>query len=368
MNDERTSEQPEVDKAAEGSSGELHRGAEVLLFDGDERVRDGFRKLLGTAGLVVTALSDRDLALEMASEKLFAVAILDLDTPTTDAGYELIEALAERSPATSTLLLTARQHFSVAVEGFRRGAKDVVSKSPENVRYLTETVVRECHAANRARRRDSLFDEVLEVHEEFLARLMEASKGRAEAQDAAAGSSHDFDLRECVVIVADANPNTARGLEQALGPDSGYRLISVLTGGEALDKVGQQAFQLALVSDDLPDLPSSMVAKSMRAETAQGIVLLFSHPTPDKPGRADIIEPRQNIELIAELTDGRQLVEQIHELRKAFLAKARERRYLQIFRRDHYDFLRRYVELRQKLLAGKPETSNVANLAHGLLK
>ena len=51
------------------------------------------------------------------------------------------------------------------------------------------------------------------------------------------------------------------------------------------------------------------------------------------------------------------LVEQIHELRKAFQAKARERRYLQVFRRDYYDFLRRYAELRQKLLAAQPEST-----------
>lgn len=347
-----------LDGQHEGSSsGELHRGAEVLLYDGDARVRDGFRKLLGTSGLVVTATADRDSALDMASKKHFAVAIVDLDTPETDGGYAMIEALAERSPATSAILLTARQQFAVAVEGFRRGARDVVSKSPENVRYLTDLVVRECQAANRVHGRDKLLSEVLEVHEEFLKRLMDASKAKADAEERASGNSMHIELRECVVLVADGNPNTVKGLQQGLGDDASYRLVSVLTGGEALDKVGQEAFQLALVSDDLPDLPSSMVAKSLRAESAEGIVLLFSHPDGGKPGRADIIEPSHNIELIPELTDGRQLVEQIHELRKAFQAKARERRYLQVFRRDYYDFLRRYAELRQKLVAAQPEST-----------
>ncbi|MCK5797567.1 MAG: response regulator [Deltaproteobacteria bacterium] len=346
----------ELEAAKEASVvGMLHRGAEVLLYDGDPRVRDGFRKLLKSAGLVVTATDDAELAQSLASDKHFAVAIIDLDTPETDGGLALLSALHTHAPATSVVLLTARQIFSVAVEGFRLGARDVIAKSPENVRYLTDVVVRECHARDRAEARETLFAEVMEVHEDFLKRLMEASRAKAEAEERNSGSSMEVDLAECVVLVADVNPNTARGLEEALSADGGYKFISVLTGGEALDKVGQTPFQLALVSSDLPDLPSSMIAKSLRAESAEGIVLLFSHPDGDKPGRADIIEPSQSIELIPELRDGAQLVEQIHELRKAYVAKARERRYLRVFRRDHYEFLRRYVEVRQKLLAAKPE-------------
>jgi DNA-binding response OmpR family regulator len=340
----------------EGSvAGDLHRGAEVLLVDGDPRVRDGFRKLLGTGGLSVTATDDLVSAESMATDKYFAVAIIDLDTPETDGGLKLLETLRERAPETSVVLLTARQHFSAAVEGFRRGACDVVAKSPENVRYLTDVVVRECQASSRDETQLEIFKEVLNVHDEFLQRLMDASKAKAEAEERQSGGSTALHLDECVVMVADGNPNTAKGIEQALAEDGKYKVTSVLTGGEALDKVGQSGFQLALVSSDLPDLPSSMVAKSLRAESAEGIVLLFSHPVGDKPGRADIIEPSQSIELIPELKDGGQLIEQIHELRKAYLAKARERRYLQIFRRDHYDFLRRYVELKQKLLAAQPE-------------
>lgn len=337
------------------ASGELTRGAEVLLVDGDPRVRDGFRKLLGTGGLSVTATDDPEAAASMATDKFFAVAIIDFDTPETDGGLELLETLRQRTPETSVVLLTARQQFAAAVEGFRRGACDVVAKSPENVRYLTDVVVRECQAKTRDDQQQELFKEVLEVHDEFLQRLMDASKAKAEAEEEKSGGSTAMQLDECVVLVADGNPNTAKGIEQALADDGKYKVISVLTGGEALDKVGQTGFQLALVSSDLPDLPSSMVAKSLRAESGEGIVLLFSHPVGNKPGRADIIEPSQNIELIPELNDGGQLIEQIHELRKAWLAKARERRYLRIFRRDHYDFLRRYVGLKQKLLASQPE-------------
>jgi hypothetical protein len=44
-----------------------------------------------------------------------------------------------------------------------------------------------------------------------------------------------------------------------------------------------------------------------------------------------------------------QLADRLDELAEAFRAKARERRYTQAFRERHYDFLRRYVELKLKI-------------------
>jgi len=39
----------------------------------------------------------------------------------------------------------------------------------------------------------------------------------------------------------------------------------------------------------------------------------------------------------------------LDELADAWRAKAKERRYTQAFRERHYDFLRRYVELKTKI-------------------
>jgi hypothetical protein len=43
------------------------------------------------------------------------------------------------------------------------------------------------------------------------------------------------------------------------------------------------------------------------------------------------------------------LIGRLDELADAWRAKARERRYTQAFRERHYDFLRRYVELKTKI-------------------
>ena len=48
-------------------------------------------------------------------------------------------------------------------------------------------------------------------------------------------------------------------------------------------------------------------------------------------------------------TEASQLIGRLDELADAWRAKARERRYTQAFRERHYDFLRRYVELKTKI-------------------
>ncbi|MCC6751016.1 MAG: response regulator [Deltaproteobacteria bacterium] len=334
---------------------EALRGIEVLLVDRDERVRDGFRKLLASAGVLVTATEDDARALEWAREKYFSVAVVDVDTPAHDAGLGLLRELRAASPATAVVLLSARQTFDIAADGFRAGAADVVAKSPENVSYLTEQVVKLCLRSAKTETRDRLLSEVLDVHEQFLKRLIDATRRAAMAEEAAGGGSQvTADVRECVVLVVDDNPRNGPSMQAALGTTTGYRVFTALTGGEALDFVGQHRFQIALVKEGLPDLPSSMVIKSLKGEVPDGIVLVYLPPG-ETPGRVEIVqENSQHLVLIPEFTDGDQLVGQMQELREAYVAKVRERRYLQFFRREHYDFLRRYVELRQKITALLP--------------
>ena len=43
------------------------------------------------------------------------------------------------------------------------------------------------------------------------------------------------------------------------------------------------------------------------------------------------------------------MLESLETLRSAFQAKAKERRYLQAFRAQHYEFLKRYAELKNRV-------------------
>lgn len=330
-----------------GSEHEAARGAEVLLVDREDRVREGMTKLLTGLGVIVTATDDAERALELAQEKFFAAAVLDVDTPFPDDGFAVMERLKKRSPATAVILLASRQTFELAARGFREGAVDVVAKEPAGVRYLLEIVGRVCSREVEADERSQLLGELLQLLEQFLERLMSAYRRAVAAEDALSGYSDSLS-EGCKIILVDDNPRNGPGLQQALGDGAGYTVFSAVTGGEALDLATSQRFHIAIVKKDLPDLPSSMVVTSLRAEVPDGIVLLFTPPT-ETPGRMDIIEGSRDIELVPRLETGEQMVAAIHELREAHRAKARERRYLRAFREENYDFLRHFVETKQRL-------------------
>lgn len=326
----------------------------VLLYDGDARVREGLAALLGRVGVEVQPTDDWEGALAALTRPGLAVVVVDVDTPEPDAGFALLRECRARAPGLRSVALLARPSFDGAAEALRCGAVDVVAKAPENVAYLTDAIRRLTQTpVSTASGSRELLRGALELQEQLLRALIEASRsapvdieGAPRARELSAPGD-----RACVVLVVDDDPRTAEGLRQALGRQAGYQVVSVVSGGEALDYVGQAEFDLALVKEGLPDLPSSMVARSLRGEAADGIVIRFTHPTASRPGRADIVELERSIEFIPVLSSGEQLVEQLHALRKGLAAKQAERRYLEQFRGRHAALLQRYGELRQQLTA-----------------
>jgi DNA-binding response OmpR family regulator len=326
--------------------------SEVLLLDRDEAERERLVELLEAAKIIVTATDDERRALQLARDKHFAAILLDADTPQPEGGLEQVPLFVAAAPASSVVLLAQRPAFKIATEGFRQGAADVVSTTSDNTQYLMDRVVSLCLEAQRAEQRDRLLTDTLQLHDLFLRQLMEAHRRAEEAEERASGQMGSGLLQECVILVADANTRTAPGLEQALG--SGFRCASALNGGEALDYAGSQTFHIALVNDALPDLSGTMVAKTLRSQKGDFIVLLFAHPG-KQPGYVSIVEAEQTFELVPQLKSPAPLVDRIRELRNAYAAKQREKKYVQSFRQTHGDFIRRYVEVRQQIQKLKPE-------------
>src|SRR6185312_1633349 len=163
-------------------------GQEVLVVDGDEKVQRGLAQLLGENGLVPTVVSDAVRARELAREKYFSVALLDLDTPQTNAGLELTRWFKANAPTTTTIVMCSRKVSESSVEAFRAGAADVIVKSPDQVQYL---------------------------------------KSRTVEDDAW----------------------LTKQLEGALQVRGGYVLVTAANGGEALDRATGRIFQIALVRD-----------------------------------------------------------------------------------------------------------------------
>jgi DNA-binding NtrC family response regulator len=324
-------------------------GQEVLVVDSDERVQRGMTQLLTENRLVPTVVADPVRARDLAREKYFAVALIDLDTPQTNAGLELVRWFKQHAPTTMTIVMASRKVFESAVEAFRAGAADIIIKSPDQVQYLRQRTVAAAEGVQKSVTDEKLMQEVLGVHEDFLRRLMDQSRRTAELEEQLGGGSQpSADDDECRLLVVEDDGWLASQLADGLRARGGYLLTSAASGGEGLDKASAGRFQIALVRDALPDLTGTMVVSALKTQAPETLTILFSRPSAG-PGKAEVIEGSRTIALVPEFSDARQLVERVDELREAFRRKSRERRYLAAFRQENYELLKRYADLKLRL-------------------
>jgi DNA-binding NtrC family response regulator len=321
-------------------------GVEVLVLDADKRVHAGVEQLLSEVHLHVTCVTDAASALELVDRQFFSVALVDIDTLTPREGIETIRAIHMRSPTTMIIALTPRRSFEDAVDAVRAGAVDLILKAPESVAYLKERVLDAAGRSVGKRAIDSVLLEVQKVHDEFLTRFMEAERRAIDANDKIAGrdDSRMIGLDEMRVMVVDETDGFVSAMQKA--KPQGFAFIHVTSGGEALDRMTAQ-FHYAMISVALSDLPVRTLAKTIRNQAPDTIVLTYEGP--GDGGHVDLVEAGGTRSVLKPFTEATQLLGQLDQLAEAWRVKARERRYAQMFREKHYDFVRRYVELKTKI-------------------
>ena len=326
-------------------------GQEVLVVDGDENVQRGMQTLLADLRLVPTVIGDIDRAQALVRDKYFAAAIVDLDTPRTNGAIPLLNWIHREAPGTVLIVLTSRKVYEAAVDAFRAGASDVIVKAPSEIEHLKKRVIDACAHVHISASNERLLADVFALHEDLLRRMMETSRRAAELEQRLGGGAQTADaddVTSVLVVEPSDEPWLGSELAKALAGNPAYVLQHASTGGEALDVGAAKRFHIALVRDQLPDLPGSMVVNTLKAHAPETIAIKFSRPG-ERPGRADVLEGSRVIPLVAEFSSAAQLVARLDELRQAFVAKSRERRYLAAFRQQNYELLKRFAELKQKL-------------------
>ncbi|WP_428267723.1 response regulator [Haliangium sp.] len=321
-------------------------GAEVLVIDQDESVQRGMVKLLSEADLNVTCVSTPEDAMARLDKRFFSVVVVDLDTPTPGAGLATISAVKDKSPTSMVVILTPRKSFDDTVAAIRAGAIDIVLKSTESVPYLKDRIKEAASRSVDTREVTGVLREAGDVYDSFLKLFMDAERRVMELEDRVAGRDPNkaaFD--ELRVLVVDSDPSLVDAL--ASGAGEGYLFHKAMSGGQGLDLCGTNQYHYVMVSNNLFDLPSSMVAHNIKAQYADTVVLAYSGPGPD--GKVEVVENEQSRVVIASFGEPQQLLERLGELAEAFLARSRERRFTQAFRERHYDFLRRYINLKTKI-------------------
>jgi DNA-binding NtrC family response regulator len=321
-------------------------GQEILVVDADPRVQRGIDQMLRSAGLTPTVMGDVERALDLSSTKHFAVALVDLDTPHEGEGIRVLSALRERSPRTALVALAPRRTFDAAAVAFRSGVDDVVVKAPDQVGYLRDRVVTLAAGREREDTAEDLARQAAALHDDFFKVLLDTHKRMVELEQTASPLPAGDTLS---LLVVDDAGWLGGHLRSLLDADGHHVLAEVATGGEALDIAGRERFQIALVKEELIDLPGSMVARTIKTQSPDTIVLTYSPPEGPRPGAVQVIDAQRTISFIPAFVAVQQLAARLGELSEAYHATTRERRYLASFRQQHFDLLRRYQEMKQKL-------------------
>jgi response regulator RpfG family c-di-GMP phosphodiesterase len=232
-----------------------------------------------------------------------------------------------------------------------------VLKDPEVVPYLRERVLDAATDLKSTVDRTALLEDVAESHEDFLRKMREMSKtitdmedrilGRSKTGERAAISSDPVD-----VVVVDDDPEAVARFQRVLPEAQGWRFFAAFTGGEALDHVMQQRPHMVIVKEHLPDLPGTMVVKSVKSGAPDAITLLYTPPVRGGQGGAvKMMEGSRIISLVPNYSTPEQLVSAMNEIREALHQGAKERRYLQAFRQRNFEFLQRYNLIKQRVAA-----------------
>ena len=113
----------------------------ILVVDDELNIRKALSISLETEGHQVTAVSNRQDAIEEARRRSYDLAFVDLRLGT-ESGLDLIPALLADSPWLKVVVITAYASVETAVEAMRRGATDYLPKpfTPAQVSAVTSKV------------------------------------------------------------------------------------------------------------------------------------------------------------------------------------------------------------------------------------
>jgi DNA-binding NtrC family response regulator len=327
-------------------------GIEALVVDADASVRHGLTVLLSESNMHVTAVSDAVDAAAQLSKTFFSVALVDVDTPEPGGGIETIRAIARLSPTTMIIAMTPRRSFEDTVAAQRAGAIDTVLKQPQQVPYLAARVLAAAGRSVGERLVDSVLNEVKDSQDDFLARFMASERAVLDANDAIRGGSQATQRAikpdaALLMLIVDQNESLFHALEHSIKTDNSVAFRHATSGGEALDRISGQLFHYVLIAENINDLPLSTLVRTVKAQQPDAVVLTFTGPAHN--GKLQLIETNTVRTIVSPFDDAAQLIARMNDLTVAWRAKQKERRYHQAFREKHYDFLRKFVELRTKI-------------------
>ena len=113
----------------------------ILIVDDEPHIRSGLAKGLSKAADMIDTAGNVNEAIDRLDEVHYQVVIADVRLPGDRDGLDLVSLIRERSPETTTLVITAHGTVETAVDAMRRGAFDFITK-PVDLNLIRQQVGR----------------------------------------------------------------------------------------------------------------------------------------------------------------------------------------------------------------------------------
>lgn len=313
-------------------------GEELLIADTADRDREGLKQLFDRRGYVCTGVADPESAQDVVRRKFFPVALVDLDFGGPGGGLALIQHMRVHSAPTKVVLMTGRRSFEAAVEALRAGVVDIVSKRPDQVDHLALAVQRAMDRYRSGDKDSALLREVRGVLDEAFKIVLSMYR-----KVHGGNSTSSLTMKPTILIV---DEDQAFLQEAAtLLQDYPWEVSLEMTGGAGLDRASTFSFQILAVRERLMDLPGHMLIRSAQAQRGSTLGLLYDSEK-NTVQRYEGGRPTGRAHTFESAAD---LVKALERLASELSTMQEERRYLQAFRGEHGNFLKRYADLKSRI-------------------
>jgi GAF domain-containing protein/FixJ family two-component response regulator len=143
----------------------------ILIIDDSTKIRSFLSEMLGPLGYAVSTASDGKRGLEKALAERPDLILLDFHLPRL-SGIEVLEALQKEKYEVPVILMTAHGSESVAVQAFRLGVRDYLTK-PFETEQILEVIEKALTESRLRRERDQLMRRLEQINQQLGQRVKE---------------------------------------------------------------------------------------------------------------------------------------------------------------------------------------------------
>jgi class 3 adenylate cyclase/DNA-binding response OmpR family regulator len=227
-------------------------GETILVIDDSKATLDFVvNYILKPNGFESLVARDGEEGIRLALTQLPDLIILDLEMPKVN-GLEVLKTLQKRALSIPVILSTAHGSEDIAIEVFRMGVRDYVTK-PYEVEEMAHVIERALAETRAKRERDDLFARLVQTNRSLEARLRELSTLYGISKSVTALLDHETLLRR-VVEAAQFVTGAQSCLLRLRDVQSGLLRIQAIIGtrenghGQESDDLTQQVMRTGLAA------------------------------------------------------------------------------------------------------------------------